>query len=389
MGGSPLPDLRRSFAGLRTALGALKEDGVRGLPPGNGFDLWKGCGGRREKNEAVALIQKWARSRAVRQAGTTAVEGRRDAWSFDIRNYVVYLAFLAILAFFAVVLRDTGFLSLNNFMSIIRQTTPITVMAVGMVFVLSAGEIDLSIGSVVALSALVLARTLRATDEVTISLLAGVSVGVAVGAINGLATVVFRIPSFLVTLGMLSIVQGLARSVTTLDAIPVTNETFNLWFGSGSFGSISILFAWSAVVVLIGHLVYRNTRFGRRVLATGGSRWAAASAGIKTARVKAGVLVMSGALASVAGMLYAGRLHGARYTLGETDLLTVIAAVVIGGTSLFGGRGSVIGALFGSIIMGMLNNGLVIMGLSVAEQLMARGVIIIIAVALSLRERRS
>ncbi|HSL27514.1 MAG TPA: ABC transporter permease, partial [Acidimicrobiia bacterium] len=295
-------------------------------------------------------------------------EVRRDAWHFDIRDYIVYLAFLAILIFFAIALRDTGFVSLNNFMSIIRQTTPITIMAVGMVLVLSTGEIDLSIGSVVALSALILARTLRATDDIAISVLATLSVGVLVGLFNGLTTVIFRIPSFLVTLGTLSIAQGLARNTTTLDAIPVTNETFNFWFGSGSFGPVSILFVWSAAIVFIGHLVYRNTTFGRRILATGGNQWAAASVGIRTARVKASVLVVSAVMASIAGMLYAGRLHGARYTLGETDLLTVIAAVVIGGTSLFGGRGSVMGALVGSIIMGMLNNGLVIMGLRVAEQ---------------------
>jgi ribose transport system permease protein len=153
-------------------------------------------------------------------------------------------------------------------------------------------------------------------------------------------------------------------------------------------GFISILFAWTALALMIGHAVYRHTRFGRHVLATGGNRAAADSVGIRTGRVKVAVLVISATTAALAGMLYAGRLHGARYTLGETDLLTVIAAVVIGGTSLFGGRGSVFGAVIGSVIMGMVNNGLILMGLDVAEQMMARGVIIIIAVALSLRERR-
>jgi ribose transport system permease protein len=330
--------------------------------------------------------------RARREAGergSATAESRRDAWSFDIRNYIVYIAFLVILVFFAITLSDKGFFSVNNFMSIIRVTTPITVMAVAMVFVLSTGEIDLSVGSTVALAALVLARVLRATDDVALAVAVSLATGMGVGLFNGLATVFFRIPSFLVTLGTSLIAIGLARSITTLDAIPVTNDAFNFWFGSGEFGSVSVLFVWSAAVVLIGHLLYRNTKFGRRVVAAGGSAWAATSVGIKTARVKATVLTMSGMLAAVAGMLYAGRLHGARYTLGETDTLAVIAAVVIGGTSLFGGRGSVMGALAGSILVGMLNNGLVIMGLSVAEQLMARGGIIVVAVALSLRERRN
>ncbi|MFW6098284.1 MAG: ABC transporter permease, partial [Chloroflexota bacterium] len=111
--------------------------------------------------------------------------------------------------------------------------------------------------------------------------------------------------------------------------------------------------------------------------------------GINTDRIRIAVLVISAMTASLAGLLYTGRLAGARYTLGEADLLTVIAAVIIGGTSLFGGRGSVVGAVVGSIIMGMLNNGLILMGLEVAEQMIARGAIIILAVALSLREPQS
>lgn len=319
--------------------------------------------------------------------GSESTRGR-DNWQFNPREYIVYVGFVLILVFFAVVLRDTGFLTVSNFMNITRQTAPIAVMAVGMAFVLSTGEIDLSVGSVVALSALVAAITLRSTDNVVLVVAAALGVGFAVGLFNGLATVVLRIPSFLVTLGTLSIAAGLARAITSLDAIPITNQTFNFWLGSGEFGPVSMLLVWTVVVVVVGHLLYRNTRFGRRVLATGGDPDAALSVGINTARVKATVLVMSSVLASLAGMLYAGRLHGARYTLGEADELTVIAATVVGGTSLFGGRGSIIGALVGALIIGMLNNGLVIMGLSISEQMMARGAIIIVAVALSLRESR-
>lgn len=312
----------------------------------------------------------------------------RDVRRFQIRDYVVYLGFVLILTFFALVLRDTAFLTFANFMSIIRQTAPITVMAVAMVFALSAGEIDLSIGSVVALAALAAAIALRETNNVTLAAVSSLGVGLIVGLVNGIATVKLRVPSFLVTLGTLSIVAGLARAVTTLDAVPIINPTFRFWFGSGSIGPISVLFLWSGAVVALGHVLYRNTRFGRRVLATGGNAEAAKALGINTGRVKVITLVMTAVAAALAGMLYAGRLYGARYTLGETDLLTVLAAVVIGGTSLFGGRGSVVGALTGSIIMGMLNNGLVLLGLAVSEQMMARGLIIITAVALSLREEQ-
>lgn len=310
-------------------------------------------------------------------------------WSerVELRNYIVYLGFVAILVFFSITLSDRGFLTVNNLQSIIRQTTPISIMAIGMAFALSAGEIDLSVGAVVALSALVTAIVLRDANMAA-AIPAGLGVGLGVGLVNGLITVKVRLPSFLVTLGSLSIVTGLARTITDLQAVPVQNQTYNFAFGSGSFGSVSILFLWTAGAAVIGHAVYRHTRFGRHVLATGGNRSAADSVGIRTGRVKVAVLMITATTAALAGMLYAGRLHGARYTLGEADLLTVIAAVVIGGTSLFGGRGSIIGAVIGSIIMGMVNNGLILMGLDVAEQLIARGIIIILAVALSLREAR-
>ncbi len=305
--------------------------------------------------------------------------------SIDLRSYVVYLSFIAILAFFSVALWDRGFLSPDNFMNILRQTAMVSVMAIGMAFVLSAGEIDLSIGATVALSALVAALVAQQTNFV-FALFAALVVGLVVGLANGLLTTRLRIPSFLVTLGLSGIVAGIARQVTNLQAVPITDKTFNFIFGSGDIGPISVLFVWTAVLLVVGHLVYRKMPFGRAVLATGGNRAAARFSGVPVNRIRIAVLVISSLTAAFAGVMYAGRLHGARYTLGEQDLLTVIAAAVIGGTSMSGGRGSIVGAIVGSIIMGMLNNGLILMGLSVSEQMIARGIIIIVAVALSLRE---
>jgi ribose transport system permease protein len=305
--------------------------------------------------------------------------------SINLRNYIVYLSFLAILAFFSVVLFDKGFLSADNFMNILRQTAMVSVMAIGMAFVLSAGEIDLSIGSTVALAALVAALVVQRTNPV-FAVVAALGVGLAVGLANGLLVTKLRIPSFLVTLGTAGIVSGLAREVTNLQAIPITDTGYNFIFGSGDMGPISVLFVWTAILLVVGHTVYRRMPFGRAVLATGGNRPAARFSGVPVERIRVAVLVLASMTAAFAGILYSGRLHGARYTLGEQDLMTVIAAVIIGGTSLAGGRGSIVGAVVGSIIMGMLNNGLILMGLSVSEQMIARGVIIIVAVALSLRE---
>jgi len=215
---------------------------------------------------------------------------------------------------------------------------------------------------------------------------AGLSVGIIVGLANGLLTTRLRVPSFLITLGMAGIVGGLARWITSLQPVPVLDDNYTFIFGSGNIGPFPTLFIWTIAALLVAHVVYRKTTFGRQVLATGGNRTAARYSGINTARIRVASLVICSFTAALAGLLYVGRIHSARYTLGETDLLTVIAAAVIGGTSMAGGRGSIIGALLGSLVMGVLNNGLILMGFSVTEQQIARGVIIIVAVALSLRE---
>jgi ribose transport system permease protein len=307
--------------------------------------------------------------------------------ALEPRRYVVYAAFLLIFVFFAITLRDDGFLSQTNLLNIVRQTTPVTVMAVAVVFVLSAGEIDLSLGAVVALAALVTADVMQSQSAV-LAVGAGLGVGLANGALNGLCVTLLRLPSFLVTLASMGIVAGLGRTLTNLESVPVDNQGFIEVFGSGSVGPIPSLAFWALGAVALGQFVFRHRRFGAHVVATGDDAGAARVSGIRVERVKFAVLVLSGASAAVAGILYTGRLQAASYTLGEQDLLTVIAAVVIGGTRLFGGEGSVVGALAGSLIMGMLTNGLILSGLSSSEQFIAQGVVLLLAISLTLREPR-
>ncbi|WP_419909931.1 ABC transporter permease [Candidatus Poriferisodalis sp.] len=303
------------------------------------------------------------------------------------RHYVVYAAAALIFALFAIVLRDDGFVSASNLLNIGRQAAPIAVMAVGMAFALGAAEIDLSVGSVAALSSLVVADAVGSFGFVA-GVAIALAVGVGIGAVNGLIAVKVRIPSFLVTLGMLGIVSGIARNLNNLQSLPIRNDAFLSVFGAGSVGPISSLLIWTIIIGIVGHLVLHQLRWGRHVLAVGADRAAASAVGINTDRVRITALVASATAATFAGMLLAGRLAIGRHDLGENLLLTVIAAVVIGGTNLFGGRASVVGAIAGSIVMAMLNNGLILMGLRVADQLIARGVIIILAVALSMREQK-
>ncbi len=301
------------------------------------------------------------------------------------RGYVVYVAFLMIFVFFAVTLRDDGFLSDTNLLNIVRQTTPVTVMAVAVVFVLSAGEIDLSLGSVVALSGLVTADVMQ-DHNAMLAVAAGLGVGAGIGAVNGALVTLLRLPSFLVTLATMGIVAGLARTITNLESVAVENQRFVKIFGSGDVGPIPSLAFWAIGAVAVGQCVFAHTRFGAHVVATGDNLGAARVAGIRVDRVKFAVLVLSGASAAVAGILYTGRLQAATYTVGDQALLTVIAAVVIGGTRLFGGKGSVIGALFGSLIMGVLTNGLILWGLSASEQMIWQGILLLLAISLTLRK---
>ncbi|MER8885996.1 ABC transporter permease [Mesorhizobium sp. M0312] len=305
---------------------------------------------------------------------------------FNLQQYVVYLGFLAIFLFFAIVLKDSGFLTVRNLSNIVLQTAPVTIMAIGLVFVMSAGEIDLSIGSIVAVAALAAAVAINAYGLLA-GVLAGLGAGLLIGLLNGALVAYVKLPSFLVTLATLGLFAGVSRSMTDLRSIPVTNDAFTGFFGSGSLLGVPSLIWWTVIAVAIAHLIFRETRFGAHVLATGDNSRAASVSGISVAQIRLAVLTISGGLAGLAGLLYAGRLQAAKYTLGETDLMTVIAAVIVGGTLLNGGKGSIVGALVGSLMMGMLNNGLILMGLSVSDQMIVRGLIILAAVAVSLREK--
>ena len=303
---------------------------------------------------------------------------------FDWRRYVVYIGFAAIFVFFSISLYDEGFLESNNLLNIVRQTATISVMAVAMTFVISAAEIDLSVGAVAGLASV---TTAMAIDEfgLVAGVVAGLATGLLVGGVNGALVTLLAIPSFLVTLGMLGIARGTAMWITETAPQPVLDDTYNTVFGSGDFGPIPSLLFWTALAFVIGHVVLRKTAFGRQVLATGGNETAARFSGVNTRRIKFLVLLISGLVAAIAGMLYAGRLQSGRFQWGEGDELSVIAAVILGGTSLFGGHGSVVGALLGSLMIGLINNGLILMGLEFSQQLIVRGGIIVLAVALARR----
>src|SRR3954468_14050981 len=307
---------------------------------------------------------------------------RETLGGIDWHRYVIYIGFAVVFLFFAILLGDQGFLSPNNLLNIFRQTATVTILAVAMTFVIASAEIDLSVGSVAGLSSVCAAMAVS-NYGVIAGIIAGLLVGAVVGAVNGGLVSMLGIPSFLVTLGMLGIAVGLAQWITNSAPQPILSDAFNLLFGSGNLGPIPGLLIWTALFVAGGAIALSKTRFGRQVLATGGNRMAAEFTGVNTKRIKFQVLLLSGVVAGIVGMLYAGRLQSGRFQWGTGDELSAIAAVILGGTSLFGGSGSVIGTLFGALLIGLINNGLILAGLESSQQQVVRGAIIILAVALA------
>lgn len=304
----------------------------------------------------------------------------------NIRDYTVYIAFVAFFLIFTVTLANVGngFANTSNLMNILRQTCLSAVMSVGMCCVIGAGLIDLSIGNVVGLSSVLTAMTLNKCGIVP-AVLVGLAVGLVVGLANGFLIAYLKLPAFLATLGTQMIWQGASRTISHLKAISIINKPFINIFGGGTIGVVPVLFVWMIVICTLGWIMLNKTSFGRKVLAVGGNARSAKYSGINIEHVQMAVMIISGVLAALAGVLWTGRFAGGRYSLGETSGTDVIAATVLGGASMAGGKASIVGAVFGSVLIGMLNNALVMYGLDTHQQMMVSGVVIILAVAVTIK----
>ncbi len=302
--------------------------------------------------------------------------------NINISKCMVYIIFLVVLSLFAIFIGGS-FFSLNNILNIIRQTAVVSMIAVTMTFVIAIGEIDLSVGSTIGLSGLMAALVLQSTDNIPLAILAALAVGLVVGLINGLLIVALNLPSFLVTLGMQMVLVGTSMWITNTTAIPIGNTTFTFIFGGGSIDKLPLLLLWVLITGAVGYIVLNRTPYGKKVLAVGGNATSARYSGINVKKIVVYVFVYSSLMAALGGMLYAGRMSSGRYTFGDGLELDAIASVILGGTSMAGGNGSIVGAIIGSLLIGTINNGLMFFGLSTAQQTVAKGAIIILSVALS------
>jgi ribose transport system permease protein len=292
----------------------------------------------------------------------------------------------------ALSLASENFLTVENGLNVLRQISINLCLSIGMTMIILSGGIDLSVGSVLAFAGAVAAGLLKNglsipnTDYVLQftalgAIVGGIAVGAALGWINGVMITRFRLPPFVATLGMLSAARGLTRLWT--GGFPITDLGPEFTFmGIGYWLGIPLPVWISAALVVIFVVVTRRTRFGRYLYAVGGNERAAKLSGVNVERVKRHVYLLGGALAGVAGLLATARQNAADPKIGVGYELDSIAAVVIGGTSLSGGRGSILGTVLGCLIIGVLNNGLVLLGVSPDWQLVVKGCVILIAVAI-------
>ena len=297
-----------------------------------------------------------------------------------------------LLMFIALSLASDKFLTVDNGMNVLRQISINLCLSIGMTLVILSGGIDLSVGSVLALAGAVAAGVLKNGIPLPMfgvsvqftafgAVLAGLLVGLALGWFNGFVITRFSLPPFVATLGTLSIARGLTQLWT--HGFPITGLGPQFGFiGTGHLLGLPMPVWISGVLVAVFTLVTRRTRFGRYLYAVGGNERAAQLTGLNLRRIRIWVYALGGGLAGVAGLILTARLDSATPSAGIGYELDSIAAVVIGGTSLNGGRGSVPGTVLGCLIIGVLNNGLVLLEVSPFWQQVIKGLVILLAVAL-------
>jgi putative xylitol transport system permease protein len=334
----------------------------------------------------------------AKQTAPAKTSSPGEAWKLRLAVYGQKYGILIALGLVCVVLAivNEHFLSTRNILNVLRQTSINGILAIGMTFVILTRGIDLSVGSVVALSGIVAASlaTTSSTAMVAggpypafLAIAVGLSVGMSCGAVSGVVVARFAVPAFVATLGMLSAARGLTLLYGNGRPVPALTPEFR-WMGTGEVFGIPMPVVLFAIVFAIAWWVLNATRFGRQVYAAGGNPHAAEVSGINVKRIRLIVYVISGGLAGLAGMMLAARTGSALPQAGIAYELDAIAAVVIGGTSLAGGVGRVTGTVIGALLIGVVNNGLDLMGVESYYQQVIKGVLIVAAVMLDQARHR-
>ncbi|WP_439615906.1 ABC transporter permease [Shinella sp.] len=292
--------------------------------------------------------------------------------------------FFVVCCFFFAVTTD-AFLTAPNLLNIIRQSAPLLIVAAAMTFVITTGGIDLSVGSVLALTATLSAAALQAGIPWPLAIVLMLALGGVVGLIQGYFIAYEKIPAFIVTLAGLSVIRGFALLITGGYSIPIEPTSPFVTIGRAWVLGIPAPALIAIVVLLAAYLVFNETHFGRYVTGVGANAEATRRAGVNTRRVILWVYILSGTAAAAAGVILSARLGSGSSNAGQGFELDVIAAVVLGGTSLFGGRGSLVGTILGALTVAVLANGLILSHLSPFFTPIVTGFIILVAIWLNFR----
>jgi ribose transport system permease protein len=304
---------------------------------------------------------------------------RRSSLFFPLVGLVVVSALMAV--------AGDAFLSIENFTNILRQVSVIAIIAVGMTFVILSGGIDLSVGAVMALAGTVAAGLMASGIDPVLAFLAALLIGIAFGMLNGALIAYAGMPSIIVTLATMGIARGVSLIYSggyPIDGLP---EWISV-FGSGSVAGLPVSGLMTAALYLLAWVLLARTAFGRHVYAIGGNETATRLSGIRVNRNKLAIYTISGVTSALAGIVMTSRLMSGQPGAGTGFELDAIAAVVLGGTAIIGGRGSVVGTLIGALLLGVLNNGLNMIGVDPYVQNIIKGVIILLAIYIG-RERRA
>lgn len=310
--------------------------------------------------------------------------------SRDMKQYLGSLGLLIVIVIFCIVLSFLSpvFLSKMNLINLLMQSTILLTLALGATFVIMTGGIDLSVGAVMAVSSAIgLGAIVYEGVPVIVGVLIMLLIGAAFGFANGFLVTKFSVPPLIVTLATMGIARGLVLIYTNSANVNPVPESF-IKLATGRFLTIPYLIIVVGILAIIAHIVLKHTVFGRSVYASGGNELAARLAGIKTKTIITMTYMISGVMAAVGGLFLSARLESAGPTAGIGIELTVIAAVVIGGTSLFGGQGNIIGTILGVILIALVSNAVNLLGVPPAWDQLVTGGVILIAALLDVYRRK-
>ncbi|HBE78141.1 MAG TPA: ribose ABC transporter permease [Firmicutes bacterium] len=291
------------------------------------------------------------------------------------------LLFVLLLVGLILSLSTTTFCTAENLFNVLKQVSLVAIVAAGQTFIIISGGIDLSVGFILGISGIIMAYLMNAGITPLLAIPSALITGVLFGYLNGIFITRLKLPPFIVTLGMASITRGLVLVITKAFMIPIDNS-FVLALGQGYLGVVPLMAIAMLIIIVVVAFLLDQTVFGNRVKAIGGNELAAKLSGIKVDKMKRYVYALSGLLCGISGIIMAGRLNAGNPNAGLNFDMDSIAAVIVGGTSLTGGSGSIIGSFLGALLLGAVRNGLVLLDVNMYWQTVATGVIIIAVCAL-------